>query len=215
MKSQNNSINTILRVASPFIGVLLGLLFGAVLILIAGKDPIEAYRQMFLGAFGGQRQITETLLKTCPYLLIGLGLATSFRARIWNIGAEGQYYMGALFGGIVGLYCYQTLPKWLLLTCMMLAAIAGGAFWALIPAIFKIKKGMNEIISTLMLNYIATLLMQYLVRGPLREPGSALPRAVFCPADHYPAGHQTDSDHFLLPDPAGCSQKDHPEDLRV
>ena len=177
MKERKHSFYAVLRAASPLIGVLLGLFFGGILILVAGKNPLEAYKQMFLGAFGGQRQITETLLKTCPYLLIGLGLATAFRARIWNIGAEGQYYMGALFGGIIGLYCYQSLPKWLLLTCMVLAAMIGGALWAMIPALFKIKKGMNEIISTLMLNYIATLLMQYLVRGPLREPGSTLPRS--------------------------------------
>ena len=90
MKERKHSFYAVLRAASPLIGVLLGLFFGGILILVAGKNPLEAYKQMFLGAFGGQRQITETLLKTCPYLLIGLGLATAFRARIWNIGAEGQ-----------------------------------------------------------------------------------------------------------------------------
>ena len=171
---------------APVLGVVIGLLIGAVLMLIADVDPLEAYKLMLSGALGGQRQITETLLKTAPLLLIGLGLCVAFRARVWNIGAEGQYFMGALLGGLVALY----LPHWpraILLLTMLAAGIVGGALWALIPALLKVRARINEIISTLMLNYIAILFLTYLARGPLQEPGGYLPvSARFDPATRLP-----------------------------
>lgn len=171
----------------PILGVLVGLLIGAVLILIAKQDPIGAYKVMFTGSFGGLRQITETLIQACPIMIIGLGMSAAFRARVWNIGAEGQYFMGALFGGIVALYLPPFLPRFVLIVVMMLAGVLGGALWGFIPAVLKIKKGINEIISTLMLNYIAILLVQYLVRGPLQDPNGYLPTsALFANATKLP-----------------------------
>lgn len=164
----------VILIGAPILGVATGLFIGALLMLIADVDPIVAYQTMIKGAFGGQRQITETLLKTAPLLLIALGLTIAFRARVWNIGAEGQYFMGALFGGVIALY-FAHWPRPLLLGSMFVAGLVGGALWALIPATLKIKVGINEIISTLMLNYIAILLMAYLARGPLQEPGGYLP----------------------------------------
>lgn len=176
----------LVSVAAPLVGIILGLLIGAALIMIAGADPMEAYRTMFMGAFGGKRQFTETLLKTTPLLLIGLGLAAAFRARVWNIGGEGQYYMGALAGGLIALY-FPHWPRPVLLTTMLLTGLAGGALWALIPAFLKVRVGMNEIISTLMLNYVAILFVTYLARGPLQEPGGYLPMsAQFDPATRLP-----------------------------
>ncbi len=173
-------------VGAPLVGALVGLILGAVLIWITGANPFKAYLVMFDGAFGSTRHITETLLKTTPILLIGLGMTVAFRARVWNIGGEGQYYMGALLGGIVALYLFK-LPQPLLWLCLLLAGILGGMLWALIPALFKIRFGMNEIISTLMLNYIAVLFMTYLTRGPLQEPGGVLPNsAKFNPATQLP-----------------------------
>jgi simple sugar transport system permease protein len=159
---------------APVLGALLGLVIGGLLMLIADANPITAYKTMFRGAFGGKRQIVETLLKAHPLLVIGLGLAAAFRARVWNIGAEGQYYMGALFGGVVALF----LPHWprpVLLVAMLLAGVVGGVVWGLLAAGLKVRFGMSEIISTLMLNYIAVLLVTYLARGPLQEPGGYLP----------------------------------------
>jgi ABC-type uncharacterized transport system permease subunit len=164
----------VVSVAAPLAGIAIGLLIGAVLIMIAGADPIQAYKTMFEGAFGGQRQITETLLKTGPLLLIGLGLSAAFRARVWNIGGEGQYFMGALVGGVIAL-SFPHWPRLLLLVAMLMGGIVGGAVWGFIPALLKIRAGMNEIISTLMLNYIAILFVTYLARGPLQEPGGYLP----------------------------------------
>jgi len=162
------------KIMAPFLGVIVGLLLGAVLIIIAGAHPIGAYRVMINGAFGSSRQLIATILKTGPILLIGLGLTAAFRAKVWNIGAEGQYFMGALLGGVIGLY-FDHLPRVLLLFAMLLGGIIGGSLWALIPAILKIKRGMNEIISTLMLNYIAIFFLTYLTRGPLQDPDGFLP----------------------------------------
>jgi ABC-type uncharacterized transport system permease subunit len=176
----------LLSIGAPLVGALIGLLIGAILIWITGNNPLEAYMVMFKGAFGGPRQITNTLLKTTPILLIGLGMTVAFRARVWNIGGEGQYFIGALFGSLVALFMFK-LPQPILWVCLLLAGVLGGMLWALIPALFKIRFGMNEIISTLMLNYIAVLLVTYLTRGPLQEPGGVLPvSAKFNPATQLP-----------------------------
>jgi simple sugar transport system permease protein len=171
---------------APLAGAVVGLLIGAVLIAIAGVNPWTAYRDMFFGAFGGERQIQETVLKTTPLLLMGLGLTVAFRARVWNIGGEGQYYMGALLGGMVALF-FPDWPRPLLIGTMLTAAVIGGALWALVAGLLKVYRGMNEIISTLMLNYIAILFVQYMARGPLQEPGGFLPEsAQFVPAAMMP-----------------------------
>jgi general nucleoside transport system permease protein len=160
--------------AAPLVGALLGLIIGAFLIALTGNDPLHTYGIMLQGAFGGSRQLTETILKTGPLLLVGLGLTAAFRARVWNIGGEGQFYMGALFGGLVAL-SFPQLPAIILIPLMLAAGAIGGMLWGFLPALLKVKRGMNEIISTLMLNYVAFFLMEYLVRGPLKEPGGFLP----------------------------------------
>ena len=166
----------VITLGAPLAGVGAGLAIGALLILIAGANPLEAYAVMFKGAFGGQRQIEETLLKTAPLLLMGLGLTAAFRARVWNIGGEGQYYIGALVGGTIAL----TFPGWprpLLIAAMLIGGVVGGILWAMIAGLLKVRRGMSEIISTLMLNYIAILLVQYVARGPLQQPGGYLPES--------------------------------------
>ena len=163
-------------VGAPVAGVVVGLGIGALLMLIAGANPLAAYAVMAHGAFGGQRQIEETLLKTAPLLLMGLGLTAAFRARVWNIGGEGQYYIGALVGGAIAL----TFPGWprpLLIAAMLIGGVVGGILWALIAGLLKVRRGMSEIISTLMLNYIAILFVQYMARGPLQQPGGYLPES--------------------------------------
>lgn len=176
----------IISAGAPVIGVVVGVLIGALLMLIAGANPFEAYATLLSGALGSERQITETILKTGPLLLVGLGLTAAFRTRVWNIGGEGQYFMGALFGGLVALYLAHW-PRPILLPVMLIAGMIGGALWGSIPAFFKIRAGMNEIISTLMLNYIAILLVEYLARGPLQDPDGYLPTsAKFDPATKLP-----------------------------
>ncbi|MGD9100252.1 MAG: ABC transporter permease [Anaerolineae bacterium] len=184
---QGGRIRTVLGAfTAPVVGAAVGLLIGALLIRLAGASVFSAYRAMLRGAFGGPRQITETVLKASPLLLMGLGLTVAFRAQVWNIGGEGQYYMGALCGGVVAL-AFPGCPRLLLLPATLLAGVAGGALWALLSGLLKVKRGVSVIISTLMLNYIAILLMQYLARGPLQEAGGYLPEsAQLAPAARVP-----------------------------
>lgn len=161
---------------SPLLGTVLGLLIGAVLILLVGADPIETYAALFKGAFGGMHQLRETILKATPLLLMALGLTVAFRARVWNVGGEGQYIVGALTGGALALL-FPDAPRALLLPGILVAGFLGGALWALIAGILKTHFRVNEIISTLMLNYIAVFFLQYMSRGPLNDPGSTLPES--------------------------------------
>ena len=162
---------------APLAGAAMGLLLGAILIAATGANPVAAYGTMLAGALGGQRQVVETLLKTGPLLLMGLGLTVAFRGKVWNIGGEGQYFMGALVGTAIGLAFQTTLPSIILIPLMALGGMVGGALWAGLAALLKIRFHINEIITTLMLNYIAEYTVLYLARGPLKDPESFLPQS--------------------------------------
>ncbi len=161
---------------APVMGAIVALLLSGVLIQFSGVNPFEAYQVLVLGAFGGSRQITETILKATPLLLIALGLTIAFRAKVWNIGAEGQYHMGALLGSIVAL-TLPTLPAILLIPLMLIAGIIGGLLWSGLAGLLHLKRGINLIICTLMLNYIGILTVQYAARVPFRAPDGFLPES--------------------------------------
>lgn len=163
-----------LKPLAPLLGIGLALLLGSILIALSGINPLVAYQGLVTGAFGGSRQITETLLKATPILIIALGLTIAFRARVWNIGAEGQYHLGALLAGVVALTQPQ-LPAIALIPAMMLAGLVGGLLWSAVAGWLLLKRGVNLIIGTLMLNYIGILLVQYVARSPLRDPNGFLP----------------------------------------
>lgn len=148
--------------------ILLALLAGAVVIAVSGNDPLEAYRQMFLGAFGSKSRISETVIKAVPLMLLALGVSVAFRSQIWNIGADGQFTAGAVLSICVVQYCHS--ESILVLILSFLAAIVGGALWAGIAGFLKARFNANEVITTLMLNYIANYLLAYLIRGPLIDP---------------------------------------------
>lgn len=168
---------TLRAIVAPVVGALLGFFVGGILIFIAGTNPLEAYRILIEGAVGGPRQITETLLKAAPLLIMGLGLTVAFRSKVWNIGGEGQYLMGALGAVFIALPLQHTLPALVLLPLMFTVGALFGAAWAGIAAWLKVKRGVNEIISTLMLSYIAFFLISYVARGPLKDSESFLPQS--------------------------------------
>lgn len=170
------SRSTQLRVFAPWIAGLIALLIGGVLIQFSGVNPLQAYTVMFMGAFGGFRQLTETLLKATPLLIIGLGMTIAFRCRVWNIGAEGQYYIGALLGSLVALK-FPDLNAIVLIPLMLIAGIIGGVIWSAIAGLLHLKRKMNLIICTLMLNYIGILFVQYAARVPLQQPDGFLPES--------------------------------------
>jgi len=161
---------------SPIFSVILAMLIGSLVILIAGQDPVEAYKAMFQGAFGNARQIGETLLAAAPLLLTGLALTWGFRAGLFNIGAEGQLFMGGLAAAWLGVVL-GFLPWPVLIPIMLVGAALAGAAWAFIPAIMKARLGAHEVITTMMFSYIARYLVSWLINGPLQAPG-ATPQTV-------------------------------------
>ncbi|MCF8009992.1 MAG: ABC transporter permease [Clostridiales bacterium] len=153
----------------PLFSIILSLLFGSIFFIITGNDPVEIYSVMFSGVFGSAYGIIETIVKSIPLLLAGLGLSIAFRMQLFNIGGEGQIYMGAAAATWIALNLAGQ-PAWLLLPLMMLAGGVAGGIWALIPAIPRAYLGVNEIITTLMLNYVAIYWIDYLVHGPWKDP---------------------------------------------
>jgi len=145
-----------------------GLLAISCIFLISGVNPLYALAKIFSGSFGSLYGLKETLTKAIPLILIGSGLAVAFRAKFWNIGAESQLLMGAIFSTWVGLHWGPHLPAPVIVPLMFLAGFIGGAIWGLIPAILKVKFSINEVISTLMLNYICNQIMILLIVGPWR-----------------------------------------------
>ncbi|MBI9104126.1 MAG: ABC transporter permease [Spirochaetales bacterium] len=143
-----------------------GLVAVGILFLASGVDPFYAIGKIFSGSFGSFYGFKETITKAIPLILIGTGLTLAFNGKFWNIGAEGQLLMGAAFGTWVALTLGPILPKPVVIPLMFLAGFLGGAILGFIPAWFKVSFGINEVISTLMLNYIAFEIVQFLIVGP-------------------------------------------------
>ena len=155
-----------LRVLTSAVSIILALITIAIAFRLFGVDPILAYRKIFIGSFGSTYGLSESLVKAIPLLLCGVGLAIAFRAQFWNIGAEGQLLMGAIAATWVALFCPVELPSWAVLPTMFAAGFIAGALWAFIPAILRAKMQVNEVITSLMLVYVATEIVNYLVYGP-------------------------------------------------
>jgi len=148
--------------------VAVGMVLIGVIMLILGINPIRAYGSIVRGAFGSQVNLSDTIAKTVPIALIGLGVALTFRCGLWNIGGEGQLYFGAAAALIVGVELDG--PAYIVLPAVTLAGIAAGALAGLIPAILRTRFHASEILVTLMLNFIAILLASYLIAGPYHDP---------------------------------------------
>ncbi len=159
----------LMAILSPVIAIALTVLAGLMIFAAAGLDPLEATYLYFVSPFASLYSLQEILVKASPLVLIGVGLSLCFRANVWNIGAEGQYTIGAVAGGGVALAIGDGSP-FLVLPCILLAGIIGGMVWAAIPALLKTVFRANEILTSLMLTYVALYLLDYLVRGPWRDP---------------------------------------------
>lgn len=153
----------------PVLAVLASFLVGSILLLVLGINPIEAYTALVTGAFGNQRLVTTTVIKSVPLMFTGLAVTLAYRGGVFNIGAEGQLYLGALFAVWAG--TALVLPYPLHLIVALLLGIVGGMIWGAIPGYLKASRDMNEIIVTILMNYIAILIVSYFVHGPLKEEG--------------------------------------------
>jgi len=171
-----------MRIAAPAIAALLTLLVGSALFAALGYNPLATLTVFFVEPLNSINGLSEWLLKASPLVLIGCGLAVGFRANVWNIGAEGQLIIGAIAACGVGLF-YPDPESLLLLPLMLIAGAAAGMAWAAIPAFLRARMNTNEILVTLMLTYVATLLLSWLVHGPWRDPaGFNYPQTALLPA---------------------------------
>ena len=149
--------------------VVFALVVGAVMIIALGANPIDGYVALFAGAFGSGDALADTAVRAMPLLLVGVGICIAFRAKVINIGGEGQIIAGALLSTVVAL-AVPGLPAIVLLPLVLIAGMVGGGFWGAIPGSLKAYLGVNEILSTIMLNIVAVQIMNYLLRDPLIDP---------------------------------------------
>ncbi|MGB4595206.1 MAG: ABC transporter permease [Anaerolineaceae bacterium] len=154
--------------------VLLAFVISGLILLSVGADPIRIYSYFWTASFGSWGAISDVIVKATPLLLIGLACTIAFKMKLWNIGAEGQFYMGAFFSSMVVLLPMvnlETTPKVLVLALMMLMGMLGGALYGFIPGILRAKYNINEVITTLMLNYIAVFWNNYWIFGKYSDAG--------------------------------------------
>lgn len=150
--------------------LLAGLVAVGLVFLLKGINPFFAIAEIFSASFGSLFGFQETLTKAIPLILIGSGLALAYRAKFWNIGAESQLLAGAIVATWIGLNIGPSLPRYAIVPLMFIGGFIGGGLWGLVPALFKVKFGINEVISTLMLNYILAEFVKFLVVGPWKGP---------------------------------------------
>ncbi len=165
-------LSTLFDALLPVIATLAALAVGAVMLLLLGVNPFEAYSALWTGAFGSTNAFAETLVKATPLLLVALGICISFRGDVINIGGEGQMIVGAILATWVGL-TFTGLPGWLVIILAMLFGFIGGGIWGGIPGFLKAYFRVNEILSTVMMNAIAVQLMNFMLRGPMIDPAQA------------------------------------------
>jgi len=157
--------------SAPLLATAATLCVGFIVFTALGRNPVAAFDAFFIAPVATRYGIAELLLKASPLMLIGTGLAIGYRANVWNIGAEGQLTLGALAGGVIALAVGEAdVPSALLLPAMFIAGALAGMLWAAIPALLRTRCNANEILTSLMLVYVATLLLSWLVHGPWRDP---------------------------------------------
>ncbi|GAB4273600.1 MAG: ABC transporter permease [Coriobacteriia bacterium] len=174
----------------PVVSVILAVILSSVIIRLAGFDPFLAFKALFDGAFGTPRQFGETMMRSTPLIFTGLSVAYGFKAGLFNIGAEGQLFMGGLVAAFLGVSVIgDAWPALVAVPLILIGAMLIGAAWAFVPAILKAKVGAHEVITTMMFTFIARYFVDYLVNGPLRAEGSvpqtaAISEPAFLPRLH-------------------------------
>jgi simple sugar transport system permease protein len=162
----------------PLLAIFTALVIGALVILAAGADVFKAYGGLFMGAFGSVRAIADTLTESTPYIFAGLAVTLGFKCGLFNIGAEGQLAMGSMAAAVAG-FAITGLPIFIHLPLAIIIGALGGALWGAIPGFLRAKTGAHEVITTIMLTYIAIRLTDYLIKVPFRDRTSSAPRTPF------------------------------------
>ncbi len=164
----------------PAVSLACGFAVAAIAVILSGANPVDAFAALFQGAFTNRNAFAETLVATVPYVFLGLAVSIGFRGGLFNIGAEGQFYLGAVFGVFVGFHLHG-LPGILHITLALLAGMLGGFLWAAIPGVLKARFGAHEVITTIMLNYVAYLLTDWLInnKGPMADVHASAPKTPY------------------------------------
>ena len=157
-----------LVVLAPVAAILAALALSGALIALSGAPVIEAYRQIAIGAFGSRLAVTETLTRATPLVFTGLAVAVAFRAKVWNIGAEGQFYLGAV--AVAALGAQIGGPPAVLIPALLLAGALAGMALLLLPLALRLRFGVDEVVTTLLLNFVAILFVSMMIEGPLKDP---------------------------------------------
>jgi ABC-type uncharacterized transport system permease subunit len=163
--------------------ILAAMLFGGIFLLLRGKDPLAAYAMLFSRGLGTSYGITETLIRMAPLLIVSAGLVIALRAGVWNIGIDGQLMVGALFAGVAAAAVAGQVANPAMWVIAALAGMGGGLLWALVPGILRVRWGLNEIITTLMMNYVALNVTSWLVKGPVKDPDVVPPQTRLIPQE--------------------------------
>jgi general nucleoside transport system permease protein len=179
--------------------IALALLLGGLFLEARGNDAIAAYRVLVQRGLLNGDGLTETFKLMAPMLIVSAGLLVAVRAGVWNIGLDGQFLVGALVAGVVGAQLAGDVPRAMMLGIAAIGGLAGGAVWALGPALLRARFGLSEIITTLMMNFVAFNLTSWLVKGPVKDPARVAPETVQIPRDlRLPAIPGTDVHTGLL-----------------
>ncbi|MDX1414238.1 MAG: ABC transporter permease [Candidatus Promineifilaceae bacterium] len=148
----------------------IALIIGGIIIELSGKDALNAYQVLFDSAFGSQVALANTLLAATPLIFTGLATVVAFRAGVFNVGVEGSLYVGGFAAAWIG-FTFTSMPGWFLIPAMILAAAVVGGLWGVVPGYLKARLRIDEVVTTIMLNYVAILFTSYLVTGPFLLPG--------------------------------------------
>lgn len=162
----------LLQIATPVLAIAFGMFISSIIILAIGRNPLEVFGVMVRFSLTRTDSLFSILFKSTPLVFAGLAVAMSFRVNLFNIGVEGQYYIGAFCAAFVG-FSLRGLPAVVHLPLALLAAMAGGMLWALLPIVLKLRRGAHEVITTIMMNYIASALILYLIADVFRDPAQA------------------------------------------
>lgn len=165
-----------LNIAAPVISILVALLISAVPIYEGGVNPLNGYAQLLYGALGNKLALTETFVLFAPLLLCGLAVALAFTCKFWNIGADGQLYSGGLVGSLFAVYA-SSVPSFIAIPVMLALGFLGGAAWAAIPAILKVKLKVDDVVTTLLGNWVMTYAVAAILFGPWKNPVTGWPES--------------------------------------
>ena len=179
MRSRLSSFTTaaaLTPLITSLVAIVLAFLVGGIFLELRGKDAIAAYRILFERSLGDRDGLTESFKQMAPLLIVSAGLLIALRAGIWNIGIDGQFLVGALMAGVVGASLVGDVPRGVMLLAAAIAGFVGGLLWAVVPALLRVKWRVEEIITTLMMNYVAINITSWLVKGPVRDKRLVAPQ---------------------------------------